>query len=237
LSLFVAYLPLGYPDKETSFELIKKLDKAGTDIIEIGIPFSDPIADGETIQQASSHSLGQGTIPEDAFSVPSTRAELYIMTYANILHHMGYSTFRRRAIGAGYQGIIIPDLPLEHTVSMEGLNQVQLVAPNTSESRIHLLAERTEGFLYVVSHLATTGGVSSADGRLKKIVETANESSNVPKLVGFGIDSPERACQMLSLGADGVIVGSALIKHLGKYGIDSTIEFAESIIHSIHSGE
>ncbi len=227
----VTYVPLGYPTLTDSLNLISELDEMGVDVIEIGVPFSDPTADGETIQRAAKVSLDNGIIPNDALKVPAIKARKYLMTYGNIILNFGDLT---RLSESGYEGLIIPDVPIEHKIKTPGLDQVMIVSPNSSEQRIRELSAETEGFLYITSHLGTTGGRAELDLRLRDVLRLAeDENPHIPKYVGFGITDPQRAEDILSMGADGVVIGSAMIKAIDKGGISAGADFIQRFLDQL----
>ena len=225
----ICYVVAGYPDIKTSEHVITSLINGGADIIEIGIPFSDPIADGSTIQDAIQSSLISGTTPDMCLELASRirktfpNIPLIIMTYSNILYRKGYIQFAEKAKENGIDGFIIPDIPIEE--SKEYLNSVQnigmstifLVSPNTSEKRLKMISKICTGFLYAISVYGTTGERKGFDEytiesikRVKKVTG-ANE---LPLAVGFGISNPQHVKYMIDAGADAVIIGSAIIKKI-----------------------
>ena len=225
----ICYVVAGYPDIITSERIITSLINGGADIIEIGIPFSDPIADGSTIQDAIQNSLIAGTTPDMCLELASRIRKTFpnipviIMTYSNILYRKGYIQFAKKAKESGIDGFIIPDIQIEE--SKEYLNKMQnigmstifLVSPNTSEKRLKMISRICTGFLYAISVYGTTGERQSFDEytiesikRIKKM--TADDE--LPLAVGFGISNPQHVKDMINAGADGVIIGSAIIKKI-----------------------
>ena len=224
----ICYVVAGYPDIRTSEDIITSLINGGADIIEIGIPFSDPIADGTTIQDAIQNSLGSGTTPDMCLELASRIRKtfpdipLIIMTYSNILFRKGYIQFAHQAKKSGIDGLIIPDIPIEEAkeyldaVKKAGMSTIFLVSPNTSEKRLKIISKVCTGFLYVISIFGTTGERKGFDEytiqsikRVKKVI-----SDNLPLAVGFGISNPQHVRYMINAGADGVIIGSAIIKKI-----------------------
>lgn len=243
----ICYVVAGYPDIKTSEQVIDALVKGGADIIEIGIPFSDPIADGPTIQAASNSALKRGITPEKALqlakSVRKKHPELPLlaMTYSNILVHAGMEKFMSRAKSCGIDGFILPDMPVEEAESYSaaasklGLATVFLASPNTSEVRLKKIVDSTSGFLYLVSVFGITGARKSFEDYTLNAVKSIKQaaSGRVPVAVGFGISTPAHAKFMIEAGADAVIVGSAIIdmiaKSSGKKMLAGLQEFARSM--------
>jgi len=224
----ICYVVAGYPDIRTSQDIITSLINGGADIIEIGIPFSDPIADGSTIQDAIQNSLTSGTTPDMCLELASRIRKtfpdipLIIMTYSNILFRKGYIQFAQQAKESGIDGFIIPDIPIEEakeyldSVKRIGISTIFLVSPNTSEKRLKIISKICTGFLYVISIYGTTGERKGFDEytiesikRVKKVIV-----DNLPLAVGFGISNPQHVRYMINAGADGAIIGSAIIKKI-----------------------
>lgn len=228
----ICYVVAGYPDIRTSEDIITSLINGGADIIEIGIPFSDPIADGSTIQDAIQNSLTSGTTPDMCLELASRIRKtfpdipLIIMTYSNILFRKGYIQFAQQAKESGIDGFIIPDIPIEEakeyldSVKRIGMSTIFLVSPNTSEKRLKIISKICTGFLYVISIYGTTGERKGFDvytiesiKRVKKVI-----ADNLPLAVGFGISNPQHVRYMIDAGADGAIIGSAIIKKIKEIG-------------------
>ena len=227
---FIAFLTGGDPDFETSVNLIKEVAKAGADLIEIGIPFSDPIAEGPVIQEANIRALSGGMTTDRIFDlVKEVRKDvtvpLVFLTYLNPVYHYGPEKFFRSCKDTGINGIIIPDMPFEEkgeileSAKKYGVELISLIAP-TSDERIKMIAREAEGFIYVVSSLGVTGVRSEIKPDLKSIVDSIREVNQIPTAIGFGISPPEQAEKMAKT-ADGVIVGSAMVKIVAKYGKDA----------------
>jgi tryptophan synthase alpha chain len=227
---FIAFLTAGDPDLKTTEELVLEMERAGADIIELGIPFSDPIAEGPVIQKADLRALASGTTPDKIFDMvkrirEKSQAPLVFLTYLNPVFKYGYDSFFAKCKEMGVDGIIIPDLPFEEQAevyefsSKHGIDLVPLVAP-TSEDRIKKIAANAEGYLYVVSSLGVTGVRSEIKTDLKFIIDTAKETAKVPVAVGFGINTPEQAAKISQI-ADGIIVGSAIVKIIAEHGSNS----------------
>jgi tryptophan synthase alpha chain len=217
------YFTLGYPDPSLSLEIIMAIAQAGADLLELGIPFSDPLADGPTIQHSTQVALEQGMCVERALEMTAVLRQrgltqpLVLMGYLNPALAYGLGRFVRDAAQAGADGLILPDLPLEEAAEAEmlcrnsGLALVFLASPNTPPDRLKRLGERTTGFLYLVSLTGVTGARQTLPPDLSAFVERARAVTDKPLAVGFGIATPEQARQVGRL-ADGVIVGSALIE-------------------------
>jgi len=224
---FIAFLTAGDPDLQTTEELVLEMEKSGADIVELGIPFSDPIAEGPVIQEANIRSLASGTTTDKIFEMvkrirEKSQVPLVFLTYINPIHKYGYDAFFAKCKEVGLDGIIIPDLPFEEKVeahefsSKHGIDLVHLVAP-TSEDRIKKIAASAEGYLYIVSSLGVTGIRSEIKTDLNSIINAAKEAAKVPLAVGFGINTPEQAAEISKL-ADGIIVGSAIVKIIAQHG-------------------
>jgi len=224
---FIAYLMAGDPNLETSAEYILTAQEAGADIVEIGIPFSDPIAEGEVIQAASMRALAAGTRLDGIFDMVASikdkmRIPMLFMTYLNPVFVYGYDRFFAKCVEIGICGVIIPDLPFEEqgeaksVAAKYNIEVVTLVAP-TSETRIAGIAGDVEGFIYLVSSMGVTGVRSEITTDLSALVSEIRKHSDVPIAIGFGISKPEQA-KSYSAIADGVIVGSAIVRIIGEYG-------------------
>ena len=227
---FIAFITCGDPDLETTIKVVKEAADNGADLIELGIPFSDPTAEGPTIQGANLRALTGGVTTDKIFDmVKELRKDVTIpmvfMTYANVVFSYGAEKFIKTCSEIGIDGLILPDLPYEekeefHPVCVRyGVDLVSLIAP-TSENRIAQIAKDAEGFIYVVSSLGVTGTRSEINTDLESIVKAIRASSKVPCAIGFGISRPEQAKKMADI-SDGAIVGSAIIKIIEKYGKDS----------------
>ncbi|WP_022767440.1 tryptophan synthase subunit alpha [Butyrivibrio sp. NC2007] len=227
---FIAFITCGDPDLDTTVEVVKEAVKNGADLIELGIPFSDPTAEGPTIQGANLRALTGGVTTDKIFDmVKELRKDVTIpmvfMTYANVVFSYGAERFIKTCSEIGIDGIILPDLPYEekeefHPVCVKyGVDLISLIAP-TSENRIAQIAKDAEGFIYVVSSLGVTGTRTEIKTDLESIVKAIRENTNVPCAIGFGISKPEQAQKMAGI-SDGAIVGSAIIKIIEKYGKDS----------------
>lgn len=227
----ICYVMGGYPNPTSSKKIITSLIEGGADIIEIGIPFSDPIADGPIIQEASFRALQNGITPDICLNLIRKIRKKYpllpilIMTYSNILQKRGFKDFMESAKDAGTDGFIIPDMTIEESKDYLyyskklGLASVFLVAPNTSDFRIKKTLEVSTGFVYLVSVFGTTGMRNSFNNytltAIKKIKKLSSNNNNIS--VGFGISTPNHVKLMSNIGADAVIVGSAIIQMVNRY--------------------
>lgn len=227
---FIGFITAGDPDLDTTKEIILQMEQAGCDLVEIGIPFSDPIAEGPVIQNANIRALKNKVTTDDVFAAvndikDTVHIPMVFMTYLNVLFKYGYDRFLQNAANAGICGVIIPDLPYEEKDELQsvaknyGVQVVSLIAP-TSEERIKTIAADAEGFVYAVSSLGVTGVRSEIKTDLESITEAIKATTDVPVAIGFGINTPEQAKHYSSI-ADGVIVGSAIVKIIEKYGKDS----------------
>lgn len=242
---FVAFITAGDPCLEKTEEYILEMERAGADLIEIGIPFSDPIAEGVVIQEADLRALQSGTTTDKIFDMvehlrEKTDMPLVFMGYLNPVFHYGYDRFFRRCARCGISGIIIPDLPYEEKGECEdiaasyGVDVVSMIAP-TSESRIRAIASEARGFLYVVSSMGVTGVRSEIKTDLASILEAIRQVTDIPAAVGFGINTPEQAAKIAVI-CDGVIVGSAIVKIVARYGTEAgpyIYEYVKSMKDSI----
>jgi len=224
---FIGFLTGGDPNMEKTKEFAMEMVKAGVDLIEIGIPFSDPIAEGAVIQEANIRALRGGATVEKLFTLVEdlrreTAVPLVFLTYFNPVFHYGCDSFFKRASGAGLDGIIIPDLPFEEQAPVKeaaakhGIDLISLIAP-TSQARIREIAAAASGFIYVVSSMGVTGVRSEITTDIASIVKSIKQVTTIPVAVGFGIHSPAQAAQMSAI-ADGVIVGSAIVKIIAEHG-------------------
>jgi tryptophan synthase alpha chain len=219
---FIPYLVAGDPDYEQSVAYVEALDTGGADVIELGLPFSEPIAEGPTIQQAIVRSLDSGMTPERYFEFVedlSVDASLVCMTYYNLLAQYGDGgprAFVERAASAGIDGFVVPDLPAEEAGPLRAacaefdLDLIFIVAPTTTDDRLAEIREQVSGYVYVQARLGTTGARENVSDHTERTLERLDDW-DVPKAVGFGIKSGEHAERIVGAGADGIIVGSALV--------------------------
>lgn len=222
---FIPFITAGDPSLDITEQLILELDRAGADIIEIGIPYSDPLADGPTIQEAALRALQAGTRLPDVFELvkrvrPQVRASLVLFTYANPVFQVGIDRFFAKAREVGANGVIIPDLPLEESddalaaAETNGVDLIPLVAP-TSQERIKKICAKGQGFIYCVAALGVTGVRDTLSDDLPQIIERVRACTDLPVAVGFGVGKPEHA-ETIGQYADGVIVGSAIVKRVSE---------------------
>lgn len=227
---FIPFITCGDPDLETTGAAIRAMAENGADLIELGIPFSDPTAEGVVIQGANLRALRGGVTTDQIFDfVRALRKDVKIpfvfMTYANVVFSYGADAFISACAELGIDGLILPDLPYEEkdeflpTCRKYGVDLISMIAP-TSADRIAMIAKEAEGFLYIVSSLGVTGTRSEIKTDLASIVEVVRRNTKTPCAIGFGISTPEQAHKMAAI-ADGAIVGSAIIKLLERYGKDA----------------
>lgn len=224
---FISFITAGDPNLEKTAEYILKLQEGGSDIIEIGIPFSDPVAEGAVIQEASIRGLSSGTTTDKIFHMLNSLKEkiqipILLMTYLNPVFHYGYESFFEKAGKVGVSGIIIPDLPFEEKEEVQivannfDVELISMIAP-TSKERIHKIAKDSRGFIYLVSSMGVTGVRSEIRTDIESIILQIKEVTDTPVAVGFGISTAEQANEIGKL-SDGIIVGSAIVKIIGEKG-------------------
>lgn len=227
---FIAFITCGDPDLDTTAKAVKAAADNGADLIELGIPFSDPTAEGPVIQGANIRALNGGITTDKVFEFveeirKDVKIPLVFMTYANVVFSYGADKFISKCRDVGIDGMILPDLPFEEKKEFSPIcdkydvDLISLIAP-TSENRIAMIAKEAKGFLYIVSSLGVTGARAEIKTDLKSIVDVARENTDIPCAVGFGISTPDQARKMAGI-SDGAIVGSAIIKLLEKYGKDA----------------
>ncbi|KAM5563610.1 tryptophan synthase alpha chain [Rosa sericea] len=222
----IPYITAGDPDLSVTAEALKVLDSCGSDIIELGVPYSDPLADGPVIQAAATRALARGTNLNSILAmlkevIPKLSCPIALFTYYNPILKRGVGEFMSIIKDVGVHGLVVPDVPLEETdiLRKEALkNNIELVlltTPTTPMERMKAIAEASEGFLYLVSSIGVTGARASVNERVPALLKEIKEATSKPVAVGFGISKPEQAKQVAGWGADGVIVGSAMVKLLG----------------------
>lgn len=235
---FIPFITCGDPDLETTKAIVKEMVKSGADLVELGIPFSDPTAEGPVIQGANLRALTGGVTTDKIFEmVTELRKEVTVpmvfMTYANVVYSYGIERFVKKAAETGMDGLILPDVPYEEKEEFApacrqyGLDFISLIAP-TSHDRISMIAKEAEGFVYCVSSLGVTGMRSEITTDVGAMVELVKSVSDIPTAIGFGISNPEQAAKMAAK-SDGVIVGSAIVKLVEKYGKDALPYVAEFV--------
>ncbi len=241
---FIPYMTAGFPDPETFVDILIGLEACGADVIEVGLPFSDPLADGPVIQAAARQALEAGLTPEKTFELIAGAAArltspVVVMTYYNPALNLGPAEFARRAAGAGAAGAIIPDLPPEEAdewllaAEKHGLDAIFMVAPTTTPQRLERILAASRGFVYYVSLTGVTGAEFSVSEPLLADIRRVRERSPVPVAVGFGIAAPEQA-RALAKAADGVVVGSALVRAVqtqvrDRVGLEAVFKLAADL--------
>ena len=242
---FIPFVTGGDPDLETTEKLLYALQEAGADLIEIGIPFSDPVAEGPVIEAADERALKAGCTTNTLFDLvarvrATIKVPLLFMTYYNPIFAYGVERFTDRCVACGLDGLIVPDLPFEERGELlepckaRGITLISLIAP-TSEARIARIAASSEGFLYCVSSLGVTGERRDLNDGARRMVEQTRQAADLPCAVGFGVSNPEQA-KAVAAYADGVIVGSAIVRIAAEYGrgcVEPAYQFAKSIKQAI----
>ena len=243
---FIAFITVGDPDLETTERVVHAAVENGADLIELGIPFSDPTAEGPVIMEADEVALKAGTTTDKVFELTKKLREtikvpMVYMTYANVVFSYGCEKFAQKAADAGIDGLILPDVPYEEKEEFTevfdryGLDLISMIAP-TSEDRIAMIAKEAKGFIYMVSSLGVTGTRSEITTDISAMTDLVKKNSDVPCAVGFGISTPEQAAGMAEL-SDGAIVGSAIIKIIAKYGKEAAGpvgEYVKEMADAVH---
>lgn len=235
---FIPFITCGDPDLETTIENIKAAAQNGADLIELGIPFSDPTAEGPVIQEASIRALAGGVTTDKIFDMvrevrKTVSTPMVFMTYANVVFSYGADRFISACAEMDIDGLILPDLPFEEkeeflpVCKKYGVELISIIAP-TSKNRIAMIAKEAEGFIYIISSLGVPGMKSAITADISSIIKTIRENTDVPCVVGSGISTPAQAADMAA-NADGVIVGSAIVKIIGKYGKDAPAYVGEYV--------
>lgn len=235
---FIPFITGGDPNLETTKRLIIAMEKAGADLIEIGLPFSDPIAEGIVIQEANERALAAGCTTDRLFDMvkevrKTVRVPLVFLTYINPIFTYGKEKFMERCVECGIDGLIVPDLPYEEKGEIREIcdqyhvELVSMIAP-TSKARIRMIAKEAKGFIYVVSSLGVTGVRSEIKTNIAEMTDMIREVTDTPCAIGFGISKPEQAAKMAAV-SDGAIVGSAIVRMVAQYGEDSVPVVAEYV--------
>ncbi len=235
---FIPFITGGDPDLETTEKLLYVCQEAGADLIEIGIPFSDPVAEGVVIQEANERALSAGCTTDKLFDMVKRAREkvtvpMVFMTYINPIYTYGKEKFMKRCVECQMDGVIVPDLPFEEKEELSGvceeygIDLISLIAP-TSHERIRMIAEEAKGFIYCVSSMGVTGVRSEIKTNIKEMTEMVREVTDLPCAVGFGISEPEQAREMAAV-SDGAIVGSAIVKIVARYGRDCAPKVEEYV--------
>lgn len=240
----IPFLTAGDPDLETTAKALRVLDRSGADLIELGVPYSDPLADGPVIQAAATRALARGVTLEDVLAVAADAkteitAPIILFTYYNPIYYRGIEPFLDRIAGAGIRGLVVPDLPLEEAEGLlepaaeRGIEVTLLVAPTSPIERIEAIARQSRGFIYLVSVTGVTGTRTVMADRVGDLLQSIRSITDKPIGVGFGISGPEQALQVKQWGADAVIVGSAIVKRLAENppeeGLRAIGEFCASL--------
>ncbi len=244
----IPFLTAGDPDLETTAKALQILDRSGADLIELGVPYSDPLADGPVIQAAATRSLQQGTRLNDVLQLvkqvsPTLRSPIILFMYYNPILNRGVERFLKDIAEAGAKGLVVPDLPLEEAETLLypakecGIELTLLVAPTSPAERITAIAQQSQGFVYLVSTTGVTGMRTQMESRLKDLISGLRQVTDKPIGVGFGISQPDQARQVKNWGADAAIVGSAFVKRLSEgsptEGLKSIEEFCQSLRSAI----
>ncbi len=235
---FIPFITGGDPDLNTTKKLLIAMEAAGADLIEIGIPFSDPIAEGPVIQEASQRALAGGCTTDRLFEMvkearKTVKIPMVFMTYINPIYTYGKERFMKRCVECQIDGVIVPDLPYEEKSELSGICEqygidlISLIAP-TSHDRIRMIAKEAKGFVYCVSSLGVTGVRTEITTNVGEMVKMVKEVNDIPAAIGFGISTPEQARNMASV-SDGAIVGSAIVKIVAKYGRDCIPEVVKYV--------
>jgi tryptophan synthase alpha chain len=249
----IPYIMAGDPDLATTKTFVLEMEKAGADIIELGAPFSDPLADGPVIQKAALRSLANRTSIADVLGLvadvrKTSSIPLILMTYYNLIFKYGEERFVHDAVTAGLDGLILPDLPPEEAETLmlaakqAGLDTIFLLAPTSTDDRIKLVAKVTQGFVYYVSLTGVTGAKLAVQNSIKDALSRIRSVTNKPIAVGFGISSPDQAAQVAMWGADGVIVGSALVKVIEENAgnpelVSRVVAFVKALKQGVLAGQ
>ena len=240
----IPFITAGDPDLKTTAEALRVLDKSGADLIELGVPYSDPLADGPTIQAAATRALQKGVSLDNVLEMvkdvaPNVKAPLILFMYYNPILNRGIESFLKEIASAGVKGLVVPDLPLEEAESLLklaaeiGIEVILLVAPTTPKERIEAIAHQSQGFIYLVSVTGVTGMRSQIESRVQDRLQQMRRVTTKPIGVGFGISQPEQAQQVKIWGADAVIVGTAFVKRLADgtstEGLSAIGEFCQQL--------
>lgn len=240
----IPFITAGDPDLETTAKALELLDRNGADIIELGVPYSDPLADGPVIQAAATRALQKGTRLDDVLAMvkavsPKLKAPIVLFTYYNPILNRGIENFLKDVVDAGVRGLVVPDLPLEEMDSLlvpaeaMGVEVVLLVAPTTPKERLEAIAQRSQGFIYLVSVTGVTGIRTKIESRVQDLLLDLQKVTDKPIGVGFGISEASQARQVADWGADAVIVGSAFVKRLAEGEPHQGLEALEGFCRSL----
>lgn len=241
---FIPFITAGDPDIETTEKLVHSMTKAGADLIELGIPFSDPVAEGPVIQEASYRSLSAGTTIDKIFSMverirKSNKVPLAFMTYINPIYNYGIERFMKVCSRLGVDALIVADLPFEERNELKAVSDqyqitlISMISP-TSQKRIPMIVKEAEGFIYCVSSMGVTGVRSEISCEIGSLIRSVKAVKDIPCAIGFGISSPTQAQKLATL-SDGIIVGSAIVEIIAKHGGDS-IPYVEAYVRKMKDG-
>ncbi|MDF2389514.1 tryptophan synthase subunit alpha [Nostoc ellipsosporum NOK] len=240
----IPFITAGDPDLATTAAALQILDQNGADIIELGIPYSDPLADGPVIQAAATRALQRGINFDQVMEMlqattPSLRSPIVLFTYYNPILHRGIDKFVQDVAAAGVSGLVVPDLPLEEAATLlepaskMGIDVILLIAPTSSPERIEAIARHSKGFIYLVSVTGVTGVRAKVENRVSDLLKQIRNVTEKPVAVGFGISQPAQALQVKQWGADAVVLGSAFVKLLAEgtpeQGLNAIAEFCQSL--------
>lgn len=244
---FIPFITAGDPDLDTTAQALRLLDRSGADLIELGVPYADPLADGPVIQAAATRALRRGVKLQDVLGIvkqvsPEIKAPIILFTYYNPIFYRGAEAFLKQVKDAGVKGLVVPDLPLEEAQSLlkpaaeVGIEVTLLVAPTSPIERIQAIAQQSQGFIYLVSVTGVTGVRSQVATRVEELIVSLRSVTNKPIGVGFGISEPEQALQVKNWGADAVIVGSAIVKRLAQETPEEGLKAVEEFCKSLKQG-
>ncbi|HLP87047.1 MAG TPA: tryptophan synthase subunit alpha [Nostocaceae cyanobacterium] len=240
----IPFITAGDPDLETTAKALQLLDQSGADMIELGVPYSDPLADGPVIQAAATRALQKGATLEQVLEMlkgitPNLQAPIILFSYYNPILHRGIEQFLQQISAAGVAGLVVPDLPLEEAAGLlepagkMGIDLILLVAPTSSPERIEAIARASGGFIYLVSVAGVTGMRSQISSQVPNLLKSIRSYTDKPIGVGFGISEPEQARQVREWGADGVIVGSAFVKRLAQNTPEEGLKAIAQFCHDL----
>jgi tryptophan synthase alpha chain len=246
----IPFITAGDPDLKTTAEALRVLDQSGADLIELGVPYSDPLADGPVIQAAATRALQRGVHLDDVLAMvkevtPQLKAPIILFMYYNPILNRGIESFLKQIAEVGVKGLVVPDLPLEEARSLLtpaakiGIEVTLLVAPTSPKERIEAIAQHSQGFIYLVSVTGVTGMRNQLETRVQEILQQMRTVTDKPIGIGFGISQPEQARTVKSWGADAAIVGSAFVKRLADgtptQGLAAIGEFCQSLKSALHT--
>ncbi len=240
----IPFITAGDPDLETTAEALRVLDRSGADLIELGVPYSDPLADGPVIQAAATRALKRGTRLDQVLEVvrsvsPTLQAPIILFTYYNPILNRGIETYLQQISAAGVRGVVVPDLPLEEAETLLkpaaefGIDVTLLIAPTSPKERILAIAEQSQGFIYLVSTTGVTGMRTQVQSRVKDLLLELRTVRDKPLGVGVGLSQPEHARQVMEWGADAAIVGSAFVKRLADGSPTEGLQAIETFCQSL----